>query len=826
MITMKKELSGIAAVLMLLSSTAVMDSYASAPSQHSYVPANTMIEFISPSIVRVRKSADWTFGDNATGACAYKAAPCETECMTDGGCTRYISSDLIVEVDSRTGAVTFIDRESGRPLLREKPDQPFEAEPVVQERIIYDDSSAHMEETANGKVTVKDIVRRDTIGTSTRYRANFIADGEKAIYGLGSQMEDYMNLKGKTVYLTQHNLKIQMPVLCSTNGYGLLFDAGSAMKYYPGEDSPSDMDSNSYTMQIEAAKELDYYFIKGDEPREVIEGYRFLTGPVSLPPRYLFGYTQSKERYVSSNDLINTLREYRRRGVPIDMIVQDWNYWPEGWGYMKMNPQYYPDPKALADSIHAMDAKLMVSIWPNPQYCPEEKDFRDRGFMLEHSVYDVFNPEARKLYWKYANDEFFSRGFDAWWCDSSEPLDGDWNQLPQPEDGKEYTWDSHERRWRLNNDVLSGALGAERSSLYSLYHSMGIYENQRASYSKEDEGTAREKRVVNLTRSSYPGQQRYGTVVWNGDTYASWDSFKKQIPSGLNYMATGNPYWTVDVGGFFTGGDGRWFRKGEFPQGVNDDGYKEYYTRMFQWATFLPVLRSHGTDTPREIWRFGEPGTPYYDAILKMINLRYSLIPYIYSMAASQGMSGYTMARPLAFDFKDDDEVLDIKDEYLFGDILVCPVTDPDAVSRKVYLPEGTVWHDFWTGETADGGRWIDAQAPVDRLPLYVKAGAIITTTEPAQYAEAQTGQPVTITIYPGNDGEFTIYDDEGDNYNYERGLFSTVPLTWDDSSRTLTIGDRTGSFPGMAEEQTYVVKTPLSSKEIKYRGKKVSVKM
>ncbi len=821
-----KKLRGITTAMTILAVVTGKGLYAYSTPSATAGDGLTRIDFLSPSIVRVQKSGDGRFVGNSTGVCIYDPKPCRVKVKKGKDSTKYESSELIIYVDNRTGAVTFTDRKSGRAILRENPLSPFESEPVVQERIIYDENSAHMEETANGKVTVKDIIRRDTIGTSTRYKANFISEGEKALYGLGSQMEDFMNLKGKTVYLTQHNLKVHIPVLCSTNGYGLLFDAGCAMKFYPDEVTGSDFDGNAYTMQLEAVKELDYYFIKGDEPGDIAEGYRELTGQVSIPPRYMFGYIQSKERYVSSEDLINTLGEYRRRNVPIDMIVQDWNYWPEGWGYMKMNPLYYPDPQALADSVHAMNAKLMVSIWPNPQYCPEEKDFRERGYMLEHSVYDAFNPQARKHYWKYANDEFFSRGFDAWWCDSSEPLDGDWNQLPQPENGQEYTWNSHERRWRLNKDILSDALGAERSSLYSLYHSKGIYENQRESYSKEDVGTEREKRVVNLTRSSYAGQQKYGTVVWNGDTYASWESFKRQIPSGLNYMATGNPYWTVDVGGFFTGHDGRWFRKGEFPQGVADDNYKEYYTRMFQYATFLPVLRSHGTDTPREIWQFGEPGTPYYDAILKMINLRYSLLPYIYSLAGKQGMSGYTMARPLAFDFANDEEVLDLKDEYMFGDILVCPVTDPKAESRRVYLPAGVEWHDFWTGDTHDGGQWIDAPTPLDQLPLYVRAGSIITTTQPAPYAAAQKNQPVTITIYPGKDGSFTIYDDEGDNYNYERGMYSIVPLEWNESAKTLTIGERQGNFPGMAEEVTFVVKTPGSTKEVRYNGAKIALKL
>ena len=257
-------------------------------------------------------------------------------------------------------------------------------------------------------------------------------------------------------------------------------------------------------------------------------------------------------------------------------------HWPQGWGYMKMNPKYYPSPKALADSVHSMNAKLMISIWPNPQWCPEADDFKQRGMMLEHDIYDAFNPEARKLYWKYANDEFFANGFDAWWCDSSEPLDGDWNQIPKHslhDESIPYSWDDHEYRWMLNKDVLSEALGVERSSLFSLYHSMGIYENQRATTANRYGGGPR---VVNLTRSTYAGQQRYGTIVWNGDTHASWQSFRQQIPAGLNYMATGNPYWTVDVGSFFTKDDGRrWFYKGEFQNGVKDDAYKEYYVRMF-----------------------------------------------------------------------------------------------------------------------------------------------------------------------------------------------------------------------------------------------------
>lgn len=793
------------------------------------------VTFITPGIVRVQYTVGDKLEGNNTGACVYTSSDVETKHTIDDNLEVFSSDQLVVIYSKKADEYIFMNskKNSGTTLVDAFLTVKVKADGnVYQEKITYDEKSARVEETANGKVTVKDIIKRDTIGCSNRYIASFVVPDENAIYGLGSQMEDYMNLKGKTVYLTQHNLKVHIPMLVSHKGYGILFDAGCAMKY--SSESTPEYPDHSYSMQLEGAKELDFYVVysptekREDAMTDVVAGYRYLTGNVSMMPRYVFGYTQSKERYTSSADLINTLKEYRRRHVPIDMIVQDWNYWPQGWGYMKMDEKYYPDPKALADSIHAMNAKLMVSIWPNPQWCPEAEDFKQRGMMLPNDVYDVFNPEARKHYWKYANDEFFSRGFDAWWCDSSEPLDGDWNRIPATSpDGKPYGWDSHEYRWHLNKNVLSESLGLERSSLYSLYHSMGIYENQRA-----QDNT---KRVVNLTRSSYAGQQRYGTVVWNGDTHASWESFRQQIPSGLNYMATGNPYWTVDVGSFFTRSDGRrWFYTGEFPQGVKDDAYKEYYVRMFQWAAFLPMLRSHGSDTPREIWQFGEPDTPYYDAINKMILERYEHIPYIYSMAAMQSNSGYSMARPLAFDYPDDMNVLDLKDEYMFGDYLVCPVTHPlsEATHRKVYLPKGSSWTNYWDArEVYEGGQTIEVPLTIDRIPLFVRSGSIILTTEATDYAAAQVGKPIKIIVYPGADAEFTLYEDEGDNYNYENGAFSTIKITWDNKSRRLTIDDRKGSFQGMASKRTFMFSASdkVSKRSYEYRiykGKKKTFKL
>lgn len=485
-----------------------------------------------------------------------------------------------------------------------------------------------------------------------------------------------------------------------------------------------------------------------------------------------------------------------------------------------MNPKYYPSPKALADSVHALGAKLMVSIWPNPQGCPEADDFKAKGMMLEHDVYDAFNPEARSLYWKYANDEFFSNGFDAWWCDSSEPLDGDWNNPPAAENGVPYSLQSYERRWQLNKDILSETLGAERSSLYSLYHSAGIWENQIRSGSN--------KRVVNLTRSSYAGQQRYGTIVWNGDTHASWQSFRQQIPAGLNYMATGNPYWTVDAGSFFTRNDGhRWFYNGEFPDGVKSDAYKEYYTRMMQWAAFLPMMRSHGSDTPREIWQFGEPGTPYYDAILKMINMRYQHVPYLYSLASYQTFRTYTMARLLAFDFPQDSTVLDLKDEYMFGDYLVCPVTHPlsEAATRKVYLPKDVSWIDYWTGKKYKGGQWIECKAQLDKFPLFVHQGSIIPTTEVADNTEQQVGKTITLNLYPGQDAKFSLYEDAGDGYVQSESDYSIISMEWDETAHYLRINQSIGTYINPQNKLRFVIKTQNGTSDvITYEGKGLKI--
>lgn len=785
-----------------LSVPAHAEGYTLLPSgAHFQVEEGLMrVEFVTPDIVRVRYTLQPDFLGNGTIVCVgRREGEVPFQAQADENALTLSSDSLLVRVDLQAHAVTFTDRRTGRLLLAEDGAKPHEGEAVYQEKVTYDPSTKRIEKTADGEKEVMDVMRRDTVGSMWKYRAHFRWQPGEALYGLGCHMEDYLNLRGKRLYLCQHNLKEMVPVLNSTAGYGLLFDAGCAMVY-------ADDQEGSF-VELEAAKEIDYYFMKGQTMDMVVARYHYLTGDAPMLPRYMFGYIQSKERYTNSQELVDVVKEYRRRQVPLDVIVQDWNYWPAGqWGHIKMDRRFYPDPKALADSIHALDARLMISIWPNPTNCPQTEDFARRGFMLDRSVYDAFNPKARALYWDYANREFFSNGFDAWWCDCTEPLDADWHPMPQG-----YGWDNHEARWRGNTELLSDVLGAERASLYSLYHSKGLYDHQRA--------TTDRKRVVNLTRSSYAGQQRFGTITWNGDTHASWKSFRQQIPQGLNFMATGCSYWTVDIGSFFTRKGREWFRAGDFDGGMDDLGYREYYTRMFQYATFLPLTRSHGTDTPREIWRLGNPGEPFYESVLRMIRLRYHLLPYNYSLAAYASMGDRTMSRLLAFDFPQDTAVYDVKDEFMWGQaFLVCPVTEPMyydkgskelkgvSKTRSVYLPAGAGWIDYWTGKLYEGGQTIEAAAPIEQLPLFVRQGSIVPTAPALQHTGELPGKVISLEIYPGRDASFTLYEDEGDGYDYERGAYSVIGMRWDEETRSLTLERRQGSFPGMEQVRDFRV--------------------
>ena len=562
--------------------------------------------------------------------------------------------------------------------------------------------------------SVRQIIDRQAFHTKLEFE--WVPD--EALYGLGSHEEGMLNLRGQHQYLYQQNMKAVVPVLLSTRGYGILLDSYSLMTFHD--------DAFGSYLWTDVDDELDYYFIYGPEFDQIVQGIRQLTGKAPMLPRWAFGYIQSKERYVSQAELIDVVQEYRKRGLPLDCIVQDWKSWPRDlWGQKTLDPERFPDPDQMMAELHRMNTRLMISIWPNMNPGGDNwREMRDQGCLLgNQATYDAFQEKARELYWKQANDGLFTHGIDAWWCDCTEPFQADWMGAFKPEP---------EERLRINTEEAKRYLDPEYINAYSLLHSQGIYEGQRK--------TTSDKRVVNLTRSAYAGQQRYGTITWSGDVSATWDTLRRQIADGLNFCATGMPYWTVDIGAFFVKNDPNlWFWNGDFDLGVEDMGYRELYVRWFQYAAFLPMFRAHGTDTPREIWRFGEPGDPMYEALVKFLRLRYRLMPYIYSLAGMVTHEDYTMLRALAFDFRADPATYDIADQFMFGPaFLVNPVTEPmyfaagstvlDGVSktRPVYLPKGSDWYDFWTGQRYAGGQTIYADAALDTMPLYVRSGSIV----------------------------------------------------------------------------------------------------
>jgi alpha-D-xyloside xylohydrolase len=546
-------------------------------------------------------------------------------------------------------------------------------------------------------------------------------------------------------------------------------------------------------------------------------------------PKWAFGYMQSKERYKSQDELIDIVKEFRQRSLPLDCIVLDWHYWPDGlWGQKSFDPACFPDPKLMMETIHRFNARLMISIWPimNPDG-DDWKEMQKHGLLLgNQATYDAFLPQAQQLYWDQANRGLFAHGIDAWWCDCAEPFESDWKGIEKPEPAE---------RLRINTEEAKLYLDPEYINAYSLHHSKGIYEGQRK--------VTNDKRVVNLIRSAYAGQHRYATITWSGDISATWETLRTQIPEGLNFCASGAPYWTLDIGGFFVKNrPDLWFWSGDYDDGLDDLGFRELYVRWFQYGAFLPIFRSHGTDIAREIWQFGEPGDPFYEALVKFIHLRYRLMPYIYSLAGMVTHEDYTMMRALPFDFRDDPNTYNIKDQFMFGPaIMVNPVTHPmyfsagskplDNVAkiRPVYLPNGCDWYDFWTGKRYSGGQTIAAESGLDIIPIFVRAGSIIPLGPDIQYVNEKPEAPLKLQIYPGRDGHFVLYEDEGDNYNYEQGAFSTTCIRWQDEQRQLIFEERQGMYTGMNPHREFEAAI-ISEDEVSYvqkflyEGKKVIV--
>lgn len=624
-----------------------------------------------------------------------------------------------------------------------------------------------------------------------RARLGFVFSEGEALYGLGQHEEGRLDYRGRSQYLYQHNLKAVVPFLVSSRGWGLLWHGYSAMTF-------RDDAFGSY-LDVACVEEMDYFVIAGTDLDEVVRGYRRLTGPAPIPPRWAFGYIQSRERYKDQKELLDAAERYADLGLPLACIVLDWQYWPGGqWGQKTLEPARFPDPEAMCDRLHELGTRLMVSIWPHMHgESADRLEFQAADKLLGNGyTYDAFDPEARALFWRQAEAALFAKGVDAWWCDCSEPFEADWSWEitlePTPEE-----------RMRINVEEAERYLGPQRSNAYSLMHTSGIWENQRASGST--------KRVLNLTRSAYAGQQRYGTITWSGDVSASWETLRRQIADGLNFCASGLPYWTTDIGGFFVGRGSAWFERGEFDEGVDDLGYRELFLRWFQYAAFLPVFRAHGTGAPREIWHYGEPGNVVYDSLVHFIKLRKALIPYLYSLAAAVYRDGYTMMRPLVFDFAADAEALRIEDQFMLGSsVMVCPVTAPQQygpgsqplaaapTTRTVYLPGGNTWVNVWNGEAYEGGTRHDAEAPLETIPVFARAGAIIPfAREDAPVAE------LDLLIVPGADGAFDVYEDEGDGWDYQAGADSRIPVRWLDAERTVVVGGTEGGFGGASKRRT-----------------------
>jgi alpha-D-xyloside xylohydrolase len=791
----------------------------------TYEDRNLIISFINPGVVRLQYVPNGDIIGNETNICVpQEQGTVKLKTKISDENVSISSEKLNVRINRQSGAVSYYSA-NGELLLAENKDLPRIMESVVISKVVYNDDESHIEKTANGDMKVSAIASKKEIGTAWKARQQFIWQDGEALYGLGSHQEDYMNLRGTMQYLYQHNLKATVPVLMSTKGYGLLFDAGSVMQFHD--------DSEGSYMEMEAVNSIDYYFMYGPEFDNIVAEFRGLTGRVPMMPEYMLGYIQSKERYANPHDIDSVLTRFRESSIPIDVIVQDWNYWnPAWWGHKQFYAKTYPNPDKMIQGVHDKNAHYMLSIWPTAN--GDEAEVMDPlGFSLGRGIYDAYQAASRKVYWdEFVDKNLFSLGVDAWWCDGTEPIDGDWNQQSNSIAGDQYA------RYKKNTKELIDLLGALRANTFSLYHSQGLYENQRAETS--------EKRVVNLTRSSYAGQQRYSTIVWNGDTKATWDDFAKWIPAGLNFMVTGCPYWTIDAGAFFTSSRGQWFWKGAFQKGTADMGYREFYVRNLQFSQWLPIFRSHGCDTPREPWQFGNPGEPFYESVLSQIKLRYRLLPYNYSLMAMVTMDDYTMTRPLVFDFRNDSKVYDIKDQFMFGPaFMACPVTkpmyyEPNSVKlegvekkRQVYLPGDRDWYDFNSNMRYTPGQTIKADAPIDYIPVFVRAGSIVPTGPEKQYSWEPSEEPLVINVYAGADGRFTLYEDEGDNYNYENSAYSLIPLTWNEKKHELTIGKRSGSFKGMPNSRQFIIKyidgnsnNEDAIAKVDYSGKVVIVKI
>ncbi|WP_455612599.1 glycoside hydrolase family 31 protein [Bacteroides sp.] len=752
------------------------------------------IQFVSPEIVRVVKAPEGRSFTKKSLSVVKSPESMSVTTEKKGKTVSLKSNAVRVDFNVETGRISFFDKQ-GKALFTEKD---------------YGAQFTPFNDAGNQTFSV---------------RQAFLLDKDEAIYGLGQQQVDDLNQRNHKHFMRQRALYASVPIIQSTKGYGMFWDNYSPTTY---TDNPQEMSFDS-----EVGECMDYYFMYGGNADGVIAQIRDLTGQAPMYPLWTFGFWQSRERYKSQQETMEVVDKYRELGIPLDGIIQDWQYWGpnSNWNSMNFDNPEFPDPQKMIDHVKKKNAKIMISIWAS--FGPDTNPYKDLEkinalFNFKTwpadggvKVYDAYNEKARDIYWKHLNKGLFSKGIDAWWTDSTEP-----DHL-----------DVQERDFDIPT-----AMGTYRSvvNAFPLMSNKGVYEHQRAVTS--------DKRVYLLTRCAFAGQQRYAANTWSGDVMCNWETFRKQIPTGLNFSLSGIPYWNTDIGGFFN-----WPYHG----GAENKAYHELYTRWFQYGTFLPMQRSHGSGVKKEIYNLGKKGDWVYDSEEKYINLRYALLPYLYSTGWQVTDNAGSFLRALFMDFNEDKKVHTISNQYMFGKaFLVTPVTrnmyvfsdkeqwkDPyedfsKTGTQDVYLPKGTKWFDFWTGEVLNGGQMVTKEVPIDIIPLYVRAGSIVPFGPKVQYSTEKKWNNLEIRIYPGADGEFVLYEDENDNYNYEKGVYSTIKFTWDDANRTLNIADREGTFPGMLKSRKFNIvvvdkengtgsaQSTKFTKSVSYGGKKKSVKL
>jgi len=643
--------------------------------------------------------------------------------------------------------------------------------------VVARNDSAITFRSADGAQLIQEATRKltpvEVNGEKTNHAESFfnIYGSHEALYGLGQHQAGVWNYRGESVDITQDNSNISIPFLVSSKGYGIYWNNDSRSRF-------NNKFANYLYVSSEVADVIDYYFFYGPDLDKVVAGYRDLTGQTPMFGRWAYGFWQCKNRYKSRDEILGVAKKYRDLHIPVDDIVQDWFWWNRK-GEFVFNKNY-PDPKGMVDQLHKDHFHLMLSIWPFFEPGSTNYDYMDKqGWFVDKfkfakppyhtdamAVYDATNPEARKFYWSEINKALFSIGIDAWWMDTTEPES-----------------EGQEDNILLGHKLAAGS-GNRYVNVFPLMDTGAIYDGQRSASDK--------KRVYILSRSAFSGEQRNSVTAWSGDINSDFFSFRRQIPAGLNFALSGIPYWTTDIGGFVFGSPA-------------DPAFRELFVRWFQFGTFNPVLRVHGTRNPdeNELWSYG----PDAQRILVTFDkLRYRMLPYIYSLAWKTTSEGYTPMRPLVMDFRTDERAQNIGDQFMFGPaFLVNPVTEPAASTRQLYLPDAK-WYDFWSGAPVAGSRMIEAPAPLDRLPLYVRAGSILPLGPEMEWSTEKPADPIELRIYPGADGDFTLYEDENDNYNYEKGKYATIPMHWDSEKSTLTIGDRKGDFPGMLKQRTFRV--------------------